>query len=535
MDLSKFLRAYTRVNASQTCSEKLQQSQVVVWVFKNGRWTCTEQDGIPRIGESWCQFYLTTALGLNAEEYARAKKNLFEGSYPVGVYRHKSQTKFAIVYKPKRRYHKEIVAALVTAGGVAVGSQYLRSKKKSEPVDELASLVAATTKNLDDMYSEYQKRIEHGAIDFKEDADWRKYDTLRIKLQVFKHPEHKKYLDQQELMRTISKLKLSPPDIANQLKEFNARPNTFSTISKLMSESDLDSLQTYFEKIGDNEARNIAEVAKVFEPVYTHIEDHVTTDDPGDDTLSIGVQLCTPLNRLIEAVNVHPGKYQKAISELAEFVMSKPQLVQQVVGKQISSSPEMVRAFEKENLRKLETTRARLEAYHAKFQLDIDFGRIINEDEYKQYSDLFRAYNDELKKTQDIGTVHQLTNKFEKQLNTLRTLVRLKRGSIDIVTIVRDSSFSQLINSDIWPRNDTRLQIELRKLLNRIAGEERMYKVDVAGWFESAVNAYNKSELDQGRESIQSLIQCSKEKKFPELCMQALGELKQAYPNLSIT
>ena len=527
MDLSKFLRDYTRVNASAACSEKLQQSQVVVWVFKNGKWKCAEQNRMPRIGESWCQFYLTASLGLNAAEYARAKKDLFEGSYPVGVYRHKSQNKFAIVYKPKRRYHKEIAAALVTAGSVAVGAQYLRGKKKSEPIDERASLVADTKKSLDDMYSEYQKRIENGAIDFKEDEDWDRYDTLRIKLQVFEPSEKQKYLDQQELMRTVSKLQMSPPDIAKKMKEFNARPNTFSKISKLMSESNLDSLQTYFEKIGDTEARNIAEVAKAFKPVHAHIEEHVTTNDPGDDTLSIGVQLLTPLNQFIDAVE---------ISELAELVASKPQLVQQVVGKQISSSPEMVREFErvkKEKSEKLKSTTTQLEAYYAKFQLDIDLGRIINENEYKQYSDLFSAYNDELTNTLGQSAAQQMTNKFEKQLNTLGTLARLKRGSTGIATIVRDSSFRELINSDIWPKDDPRLQLELRKLLNRIAGEERMYKVYVAGWFESAVNAYNKSELDH--ESIQSLIQCSKEKKFPELCTQALGELKQAYPNLSIT
>lgn len=53
MDLSKFLRDYTRVNASQTCAKKLQQSQVVVWVFKNGKWKCAENDRMPRIGESY--------------------------------------------------------------------------------------------------------------------------------------------------------------------------------------------------------------------------------------------------------------------------------------------------------------------------------------------------------------------------------------------------------------------------------------------------------------------------------------------------
>lgn len=538
MDLSKFLRDYTRVDASQTCAQKLQQSQVVVWVFKNGKWKCAENKRMPRLGESWCKFYLTSTLSLNPQEYARAKKDLFEGSYPVGVYRHKSQNKFAIVYKPNRTYHKEIAAALVAAGSIAVGSQYLRGKKKSEPIDERASLVADTKKSLDDMYSEYQKRIENGAIDFNEDDDWDKYNSLVIKLQVFEPSKKQKYREQQELMRTVSKLQMTLPGISKKLKELNAHPNTLAKIFKLMSESNLDSLQTYFEKIGDAEARNIAEVAKVFNPVYTHIEDHVETNNQDDDKLTIGVQLASPLNRLIQAVNEDPGKYQKAIYELAELVRSKSGPVQQVVGEQISSSPEMVREFEsvrREMLRKLETTRAQLEAYHAKFQNDIYLGCIIKADEYKQYSDLFRSYNDELKKTQDIGTVHQLTDKFKNQLQTLSTLARLERGSVSIYKIVRDSSFDELINSPIWPKDDTGLQIKLEKLLNRISGEEPMHKVHVASWFESAVNAYNKNELDQGHESIQSLIQCSKEKKFPELCTQALGELKQAYPNLTIT
>lgn len=241
---------------------------------------------------------------------------------------------------------------------------------------------------------------------------------------------------------------MSPPDIAKKLKEFNAQPNTFSNIFSLMSESYLDSLQTYFEQTGDIEARNIAEVAKVFEPVYKHIGDHVEINNQDGDKLAIGVQLSFPLTQLIEAVNVHPGKYKKAIFELAELVMSKPQLVQQVVLKQISSSPEMIREFEsvrREMLRKLETTRAQLEAYHAKFQNDIYLGRIIKADEYKQYSDLFRSYNDELKKTQDIGTVNQLTDKFKNQLQTLSTLARLERGSVSIYKIVRDSSFDELI------------------------------------------------------------------------------------------
>lgn len=118
LDLIEFLRPYKRLSADKVCTQPIEASQVTVWVFKRGVWTQGIPDRRVRNG-SWCQSYLTSELNLSPTDYDKAKKELFAGKKGLnGVYKHKSQALYALVYKPPIWLTKTNLAAI--AGGTAL-------------------------------------------------------------------------------------------------------------------------------------------------------------------------------------------------------------------------------------------------------------------------------------------------------------------------------------------------------------------------------------------------------------------------------
>jgi hypothetical protein len=118
LDLIEFLRPYKRLSADKVCTQPIEASQVSIWTSKSGVWTHGVPDRAVRNG-SWCQSYLTSALNLSRAEYDLAKRELFAGKDSLnGVYKHKSQDLYAIVYKPKNWLNKTSIAAI--AGGTAL-------------------------------------------------------------------------------------------------------------------------------------------------------------------------------------------------------------------------------------------------------------------------------------------------------------------------------------------------------------------------------------------------------------------------------
>jgi hypothetical protein len=118
LDLIEFLRPYKRLSADKVCTQPIDASQVSIWTFKGSVWTHGVPDRAVRNG-SWCQSYLTSALNLSRVEYDRAKKELFSQTNGLnGVYKHKSQDLYAIVYRPKIWLTGTNIAAI--AGGTAL-------------------------------------------------------------------------------------------------------------------------------------------------------------------------------------------------------------------------------------------------------------------------------------------------------------------------------------------------------------------------------------------------------------------------------
>ena len=129
LDLIEFLKHYKRLSADKVCTQPIDVSQVSVWTFKGGVWTHGVPDRAVRNG-SWCQSYLTSALNLSRNEYDRAKQELFAQTNGLnGVYKHKSDDLFAIVYRPSPKLSNSTKAAiaggLVLAGGLGLaGTRY---------------------------------------------------------------------------------------------------------------------------------------------------------------------------------------------------------------------------------------------------------------------------------------------------------------------------------------------------------------------------------------------------------------------------
>jgi hypothetical protein len=118
-DLLYFLESYVKLDNAEICSQRIDGGNVVVWVFANGVWESHTRPKKKAIG-SWCQVYLTSILGLNQAQYEKAKKELFRSADGLsGVYRHRTEPIYAIVYKPSAGLSSASIAALA-AGGAAV-------------------------------------------------------------------------------------------------------------------------------------------------------------------------------------------------------------------------------------------------------------------------------------------------------------------------------------------------------------------------------------------------------------------------------
>jgi hypothetical protein len=121
--LRSFLRGYTRVPNPEVCRIALTQMPHV-WIYTSEGWQKITQSHTPMPKHmSWCQWALTSTLGLDRKAYEKAKKDLFGGGIN-GVY-FRRPDEYALVYKPSRAIAGGREGAGLTAGqwaGVAGGS-----------------------------------------------------------------------------------------------------------------------------------------------------------------------------------------------------------------------------------------------------------------------------------------------------------------------------------------------------------------------------------------------------------------------------
>ena len=109
---SVFLQSYARVRNEVMCRLPLHARQVIVWTVKNGQWVWRRPTPQTK-PESWCKNALK--LLVHPAEVERLKKELFNTQDGFnGVYKHKTQNLFAIVYDP--RVHKESAVAFFPDG-----------------------------------------------------------------------------------------------------------------------------------------------------------------------------------------------------------------------------------------------------------------------------------------------------------------------------------------------------------------------------------------------------------------------------------
>ena len=190
LDLIEFLRPYKRLSADKVCAQPIDASQVSIWTFKGSVWTHGVPDRAVRNG-SWCQSYLTSALNLSRVEYDRAKKELFSQTNGLnGVYKHKSQDLYAIVYRPQIWLTRKNIAAI--AGGTALvglgvaGTRY--ALRKPTEVVKTPSQPDPTEQRLDELYSKFAAVVQRDAsMDRPSEEDLQDLPEYRKLLDEYKN------------------------------------------------------------------------------------------------------------------------------------------------------------------------------------------------------------------------------------------------------------------------------------------------------------------------------------------------------------
>ena len=142
-DLVEFLESYTRLHVDDICAQRVDPSNLVAWVFRDGTWQVRRGLEMQKDSKSWCRVYLTSMLGLDPVQYERAKRELFTSNDGLtGVYRHKIRPAHALVYRPSRGLSTASIAA-ITAGSAAVAGvgglvlrQIIANKKQGDQVPD---------------------------------------------------------------------------------------------------------------------------------------------------------------------------------------------------------------------------------------------------------------------------------------------------------------------------------------------------------------------------------------------------------------
>jgi len=101
-NVSVFLQSYVRLHNEAICRLPVHARQVVVLTVVNGQWVWGYPTQ-PAGDASWCRSALTSMLNLGPTDYERVKHELFHAQIGLnGVYKHKSENIFAIVYEKKK-------------------------------------------------------------------------------------------------------------------------------------------------------------------------------------------------------------------------------------------------------------------------------------------------------------------------------------------------------------------------------------------------------------------------------------------------
>lgn len=136
--LRAFLSSYVRVgiqNSDKTCRRSVSASQVTFWIFQDGEWSYGQPNSGSDGGRSWCHSYLASHFEWSDAEYQAMKYALFFSLQYIwtGVYKHKYEAKYAVVYKPFVPLSRGKRAAGIVGGAlVGLGIGKLAEKYKKD-------------------------------------------------------------------------------------------------------------------------------------------------------------------------------------------------------------------------------------------------------------------------------------------------------------------------------------------------------------------------------------------------------------------
>ena len=278
LDLIEFLKPYRRLRAEKVCTQPVDSSQVTVWTFKGGAWTRGVPNRTAHTG-SWCQSYLTTALNLSRSEYDQAKKELFsQASGLNGLYQHKSQYLYAIVYRPQTWLNKRNIAAI--AGGTALvglgvaGTRYALRNPQAQASLKVppGSKPPSTSQDLETRISEYDKKLgdvlknaeteKPSAQDF---TDLSTYTDLLGKYEdPIKAKELRKKVIMFESLLAMDASRKTLHDLFGEDRDEIVQSEQFIKHG--------DAISRYFEAAGDVDRLNTYRTAKIYKRMKLHLK-----------------------------------------------------------------------------------------------------------------------------------------------------------------------------------------------------------------------------------------------------------------------
>jgi hypothetical protein len=145
-ELLEFLQDYERVPGEEACVGHIGQSQLTVWIFKDGRWHRESGDFITQSrkaltgSESWCNMYLKSVLSMSQYEYDEAKKKLLaEDEDVTGVYacKHDCDSKplYALVYRKSNQATNTAWKVFGGATALGLGAGYVHRTWKQKQIE----------------------------------------------------------------------------------------------------------------------------------------------------------------------------------------------------------------------------------------------------------------------------------------------------------------------------------------------------------------------------------------------------------------
>lgn len=278
LDLIEFLRPYKRLRAEKVCTQPVDSSQVTVWTFKGGAWTRGVPNRTVHTG-SWCQSYLTSALNLSRAEYDQAKKELFsQASGLNGLYQHKSQDLYAMVYRPQTWLNKRNIAAI--AGGTALvglgvaGTRYALRNPQAQASLKVppGSKPPSSSQDLETRIREYDKELvnvlKRAESERPSDQDFKDLSTYKDLLEKHEYP-----IKVEELRKKVIMFEsLLAMDASRKTLHDLFDADADAILKSALFTRHGDDIARYFEADGDVDRLNTHRAAQIYQRMQQDLQ-----------------------------------------------------------------------------------------------------------------------------------------------------------------------------------------------------------------------------------------------------------------------